>query len=126
VLFNAIELRQAPFVGWLHDLSAPDQLMLVAGFPIRILPVFMTLTGFLLQRLTPTDPKQAPTMYFMNLFMLVLLYNSPSGLVLYWTVLNLLTGLQQWLVMRGEPLVPAAAMAVQGTPVRSAGKRGRK
>lgn len=126
VLFNAIELRQAPFVGWLHDLSAPDQLMLVAGFPIRILPVVMTLSGFLLQRLTPTDPQQAPTMYFMNLFMLVLLYNSPSGLVLYWTVLNLLTGLQQWLVMRGEQPVPAAAMAVQGTPVKPAGKRGRK
>ncbi len=112
VLFNAIELRQAPFVGWLHDLSAPDVLMQVAGFPIRLLPVMMTLSGLMLQRMTPTNPDQAPTMYMMNVFMLVLLYNSPSGLVLYWTVLNLLTALQQWLVIRqdGAPMpVPAAS-----------------
>jgi YidC/Oxa1 family membrane protein insertase len=102
VLFNAIELRQAPFLGWMSDLSAPDLLFAVASFPIRLLPVLMAGSGFLLQRLTPTTPQQAPTAYMMNLMMLVFFYNMPSGLVLYWTVMNLLSALQQWLVLRHE------------------------
>ena len=105
VIFNAIDLRQAPFLGWIHDLSAPDQLFAVAGFPIRLLPLLMAGTGFLSQRLTPTDPRQAPTMYMMNFVMLVIFYPMPSGLVLYWTVMNLLTALQQWLAMRGDDSV---------------------
>jgi YidC/Oxa1 family membrane protein insertase len=119
VLFNAIELRQAPFLGWLHDLSAPDVLFTVANFPIRLLPVLMTLSGLLLQRMTPTNPEQAPTMYLMNVFMLVLLYGSPSGLVLYWTALNLLTALQQWLVMRQDGMaVPVPVASGGSTPKR--------
>ncbi len=102
VLFNAIDLRQAPFYGWIHDLSAPDQLFSVAGFPIRLLPLLMAGTGFLSQAFTPTDPRQAPTMYMMNLVMLGIFYPMPSGLVLYWTVMNLLTALQQWLAMRHD------------------------
>jgi YidC/Oxa1 family membrane protein insertase len=109
VILNAIDLRQAPFVAWIHDLSAPDQLFTVAGFPIRLLPLLMAGTGFLSQRFTPTDPRQAPTMYMMNVVMLVIFYPMPSGLVLYWTVMNLLTALQQWLAMRGDDgvVVPA-------------------
>jgi YidC/Oxa1 family membrane protein insertase len=102
VLFNAIELRQAPFVAWVTDLSAPDALFHVAGFPIRILPVVMALSGLLQQRMTPTDPRQGSQMYFMNVLMLVFFYNLPSGLVLYWTVMNLLTALQQWLALRED------------------------
>lgn len=102
VLFNAIELRQAPFVAWMTDLSAPDLLTTVAGFPIRLLPVVMGATGFLSQMLTPMDPTQKPTMYLMNAFMLVFFYNLPSGLVLYWTIMNVLTAIQQWLTLRGH------------------------
>jgi len=100
VLYNSIELRMAPFVGWISDLSAPDQFLRVGMFSVHLLPVIMALTGLLSQRLTPTDPKQLPTMYMMNIMMLVFFYNLPSGLVLYWTVMNLLTAAQQWLVMR--------------------------
>jgi len=102
VLFNAIELRQAPFVGWIHDLSAPDTLLMLGPLPLRLLPLIMAASGLLSQKLTPTDPRQAPTMYLMNIFMVVFFYGVPSGLVLYWTVMNLLTALQQWLVLR-EP-----------------------
>lgn len=102
VINNVIDLRQAPFALWIHDLSAPDQLFTVMGFPIRVLPLLMAGTGFLSQRFTPTDPKQAPTMYMMNAVMLVIFYNLPSGLVFYWTVMNLLTAIQQWLSLRGD------------------------
>jgi YidC/Oxa1 family membrane protein insertase len=103
VLLNAIELRQAPFVAWVHDLSAPDHLFTVAGFPIRLLPLLMAGSGFLQQKLTPSDPRQAPTMYMMNVVMLFFFYNLPSGLVLYWTVMNLLNAAQQWWVLRNDP-----------------------
>ena len=106
VLLNAIELRQAPFIGWIHDLSAPDALFSVnygSGlFPIRLLPVLMAGSGFLLQKFTPTNPQQAPTQYMMNAFMLVLFYNLPSGLVFYWTVMNLASAFQQWMVLRQD------------------------
>jgi YidC/Oxa1 family membrane protein insertase len=120
VLFNAIELRQAPFVGWMNDLSAPELLFTVANFPIRLLPILMTLSGLLLQRMTPTNPQQAPTAYLMNVMMLVFFYNLPSGLVLYWTVMNLLSAIQQWLVLRHDG-APILAPAV----VHEAGRKGR-
>ncbi len=115
VLFNAIELRQAPFLGWMTDLSAPELLFTVSGFPIRLLPVLMALSGLLLQRMTPTSPQQAPTAYMMNVMMLVFFYNLPSGLVLYWTVMNVLSAIQQWLVLRsdGGP-VPAPVVVREG------------
>jgi YidC/Oxa1 family membrane protein insertase len=116
VLFNAIELRQAPFFGWIHDLAAPDQLLVVAGMPLNVLPLIMTATGFLQQKLTPTPSQQASTMYLMNFFMLFIFYGLPSGLVFYWTVMNLYTALQQWLVMRGDDgvVVPAGTGSARG------------
>jgi YidC/Oxa1 family membrane protein insertase len=110
VFLHAIELRQAPFVGWIKDLSAPDMLFSVMGFPIRILPLIMFGSAILQQRMTPTDPRQVQTMQLMNVFLLVLFYNLPSGLVLYWTVTNLLTAAQQYLVTHGErSMKPKAA-----------------
>ena len=109
VLLNALELRQAPFVSWITDLSAPEALFSVSGFPIRLLPVLMALSGFLLQKMTPMNPQQAPTQYMMNAFMLVLFYNLPSGLVLYWTVMNLLSAAQQWWVLRHDDTVVVVA-----------------
>jgi YidC/Oxa1 family membrane protein insertase len=119
VLFNAIELRQQPFVGWIHDLSAPDKLFDIAGFPIRLLPILMAGSGLLTQKLTPTDPRQATTMYLMNVVMVVFFYGLPSGLVLYWTVMNLLTALQQWLALRGDdtPVVVTPSPPARGAKV---------
>ena len=124
VLFNAIELRQAPFVGWMSDLSAPELLFSVANFPIRLLPILMTLSGLLLQRMTPTNPQQAPTAYMMNVMMLVFFYNLPSGLVLYWTVMNVLSAVQQWLVLRqdGGP-IPAPVIVREGTRTGRSGRQ---
>ncbi len=121
VLFNAIELRRAPFVAWMQDLSAPDLAISVAEFPIRILPILMAGSGLLQQMVTPTDPRQRTTMYMMNVVMLVFFYNLPSGLVLYWTVMNLLTALQQWMVLRqdGGPVVATPAPV----PVKVSGRR---
>jgi len=102
VLSSAIDLRQAPFVAWIQDLSAPDHLFSVAGFSVHLLPIIMAGTGFLQQRLTPTPPQQQSTAYLMNLFMLFVFYGLPSGLVFYWTVMNLYTSLQQWLAIRGD------------------------
>jgi YidC/Oxa1 family membrane protein insertase len=109
VLSSAIDLRQAPFVAWIHDLSAPDHLFSIGSFSVHLLPIIMAGTGFLQQRLTPTPAQQASTMYLMNLFMLFLFYGLPSGLVFYWTVMNLYTSLQQWLAIRGDDgvVVPA-------------------
>jgi YidC/Oxa1 family membrane protein insertase len=122
VLFNAIELRQAPFVAWMQDLSAPDLLFRVGTLPVRLMPVIMALSGFLQQRMTPTAPGQASTFYMMNLMMLVFFYNLPSGLVLYWTVMNLLTALQQWLALRED----GVSLPVAPAPSRVAGRAGRK
>lgn len=125
VLFNAIELRQAPFL-WISDLSAPDLLFAIGPLPIRLLPILMLISGLLQQMVTPTPPEQRPMMYIMNVVMLVFFYNLPSGLVLYWTVMNFLTALQQWLVMRqdGPPapaLTPAPAVAGGGGKRRKGG-----
>jgi YidC/Oxa1 family membrane protein insertase len=118
VLFNAIELRQAPFVGWMHDLSAPDLLFMAGPLPIRLLPILMSASGLLQQYVTPTNPEQKPTMYLMNVVMLVFFYNLPSGLVLYWTVMNLLTALQQWIVMRQDGGVVVPVPVVAAAPTR--------
>jgi len=120
VLLNAIELRQAPFIAWITDLSAPDMLFAVAGFPIRLLPLLMAGSGFLLQKFTPTNPQQAPTAYMMNLFMLFIFYNLPSGLVFYWTVMNLASAVQQWMVLRSDD---AGSMAVVVEEPRRGKKR---
>ena len=123
VLFNAIELRQAPFAGWIGDLSAPDLLVSLGPFPVRLLPILMAASGLLSQKLTPTDPRQVTTMYLMNVVMVVFFYNLPSGLVLYWTVMNLLTALQQWLVLRedGHDARPVGSGAV--TVARKAARK---
>lgn len=125
VLFNAISLRQAPFAGWIHDLSAPDLLFQAGPVPIRLLPILMGLSGLVSQMLTPTDPKQAPTMYLMNVVMLVFFYNLPSGLVFYWTVMNVFTAVQQWMVMRGDGGV-LVGTSPEAVPVAVEGRRKRR
>lgn len=95
VLLESVELRQAPFIFWIHDLSAQD--------PYYILPVIMGISMYFQQKLTPTptaDEMQAKMMAFMPLFMTVLFLTFPSGLVLYWLVNNLLTIAQQWYILK--------------------------
>ena len=91
ILNNTVELRQAPFILWIHDLSLKD--------PYYILPVLMGLTMILQYRLNPAspDPVQQKVMMVVPVIMTFFFLNFPSGLVLYWLVNNMLTILQQYL-----------------------------
>lgn len=93
VLIESVELRQAPFILWIHDLSQHD--------PYYILPVLMGISMFLQQRLNPPppDPLQAKIMMLMPVIFTVLFANFPAGLMLYWFVNNTLSFLQQWHIM---------------------------
>lgn len=96
MLSGSIELRHAPFVLWVHDLSAQD--------PYYILPILMGITMFFIQKMSPTsitDPMQQKIMTFMPVIFTVFFLWFPSGLVLYYIVSNLVTILQQQLIYRG-------------------------
>ena len=91
VLLSAVELRHAPWIGWIHDLSAPD--------PYFILPVVYAITAYLQVKLSPTpisDPVQARVMQIMPVAFSVMFIFFPSGLVLYWLVNNCIQIFQQW------------------------------
>lgn len=94
MLLESVELRQAPFILWIHDLSTKD--------PYYVLPILMGITMFVQQRLNPPppDPTQAKVMQFLPIFFTALFLNFPAGLVLYWVVNNTLSILQQWFIMR--------------------------
>jgi YidC/Oxa1 family membrane protein insertase len=102
-LRSTIQLRQAPFFGWIDDLSVPESLFEIPGIgvPFRVLPLIMGLSMVVQQRITPMqmDPAQARMMMtVMPVMMTVLFYQFPSGLVLYWMVSNLLAiGHQLWI-----------------------------
>jgi len=105
VLLGGIELRHAPFMLWITDLSAADTLISDAmnlGFTLGPLPLIMGFTMFLQQKMSPTnmDPTQAKIMLFMPVFFTFIFLNFPSGLVIYWLVNNLLTIAQQYLINR--------------------------
>ncbi|HYQ96570.1 MAG TPA: membrane protein insertase YidC, partial [Candidatus Eisenbacteria bacterium] len=108
VLLYSIELRASGFVGYIRDLSAPDVLMTIGGFPIHLMPIIMTASTYVLQTQTPVAPAQKGMMYVMPLFMLFFMYPFPSGVILYWTVNNLLSALQQYLVNLAEDRKRAA------------------
>jgi YidC/Oxa1 family membrane protein insertase len=94
VLLESVELRHAPFFGWLTDLSVRD--------PYFILPLLMGATMFLQTKLSPTpaDPMQARVMQIMPIMMSVIFLWFPAGLVLYWLTNGLLGILQQWYITR--------------------------
>ncbi len=94
VLLAAIELRHAPFMLWIQDLSALD--------PYFVLPVLMTVTMVLQTRMNPKppDPVQAKVMQFMPFVFSIFFFFFPAGLVLYWLVNNILSILQQWQIQR--------------------------
>jgi YidC/Oxa1 family membrane protein insertase len=92
VLLSSVEMRHAPWVGWITDLSSKD--------PFYVLPVLLTVSSLVQVWLQPAppDPMQAKLMWIMPLMFSVLFFFFPAGLVLYWLVNNLLTIAQQWLI----------------------------
>jgi YidC/Oxa1 family membrane protein insertase len=115
VLFVTIEMRHAPFFGWIHDLAAPDPTSLFNLFGlipwevphfllIGVWPILMGVSMFVQMRLNPAppDPTQAMIFNWMPLFFTFLLASFPAGLVIYWTWNNLLSILQQWVIMKRQ------------------------
>ena len=113
MLYISLEMRHQPFFGWIKDLSAQDPTSIFNLFGlipwdppgfliIGIWPILMGLTMYLQQKLNPapTDPIQAKIFMFFPLFLTIILAPFPSGLVVYWTVNNILTIAQQWVIMR--------------------------
>jgi YidC/Oxa1 family membrane protein insertase len=113
VLFVSIEMRHAPFFGWIQDLSAPDPTSLFNLFGllpfdppgflmIGIWPLLMGITMFLQTKLNPqpADPIQAKVMLFLPLMFIFLFATFAAGLVIYWTWNNVLSIAQQWVIMR--------------------------
>ncbi len=110
MLYEAIELRHAPFFLWINDLSAPDRLFrfgfsipfMEPPYGIPVLTLVMGATMFLQQKMTPIagDPMQAKLMMFMPIIFTVIFINFSSGLVLYWLVNNVLSIGQQYYVQK--------------------------
>ena len=117
MLYAAIELRGAPFMGWITDLSRHD--------PWYVTPVLMGLTMLWQQRITPTtaDPVQQKIFMLMPVFFLVFFLWAPAGLVLYWFVSNLLAIGQQYTTNRliGAPAVPVRAAPARQTKAANVG-----
>lgn len=113
VLYVTIEMRQAPFFGWIHDLSAPDPTNIFTLFGLihwdppslmhlGIWPIIMCITMVIQQHQSPppADPTQAKMMKFLPLFFLFLFSSFAAGLVIYWSWSNTLTILQQWYIKK--------------------------
>lgn len=94
VLLGAVELRNAPWIGWITDLSSPD--------PFYVLPVIMGASMFVQTKMNPAppDPVQAKVMLILPLVFSVMFFFFPAGLVLYWTMQNILGICQQWYINR--------------------------
>ena len=113
MLFISLEMRHQPFFGWIKDLSAQDPTSLFNIFGlipwdppsflvIGIWPILMGLSMWVQQKLNPapTDPIQAKIFAFFPIFLTIILASFPSGLVVYWTINNILTIAQQWVIMK--------------------------
>jgi len=110
MLYGAIELRHAPFLWWINDLSAPDRLfsfdfsipLMTPPYGIPVLTIIMGATMFLQQKLSPPpgDPSQAKFMMMMPLIFTFIFINFPAGLVLYWLVNNVLSISQQYYITK--------------------------
>lgn len=124
VLYVSLEMRHAPFFGWIRDLSAPDPTTMFNLFGlipftpphflpmIGVWPVIYCITMMLQQRMQPmqVDPVQARMFQFMPLLFTFMMANFPAGLVIYWSWSTTLTMAQQWLITRrSKSAVPAAA-----------------
>lgn len=119
VLYVTIEMRHAPFYGWINDLSAPDPTTLFNLFGlipwdppsflhIGVLPLLMGITMWLQQKMNPSnpDPVQQKVFMLLPLIFTYMMASFPAGLVIYWTWSNLLSILQQWVIMRRMGVKP--------------------
>jgi YidC/Oxa1 family membrane protein insertase len=113
VLLGSVELRHAPFFGWIQDLSAID--------PFYILPILMGATMIIQTKLNPkpTDPMQAKIMTWMPVVFSVFFFFFPAGLVLYWLVNNVLSIAQQWYVNK---MIHAETVAKKQGHVKKSGE----
>ena len=134
VLFVTIEMRHAPFFGWIQDLSAPDPYGLLIGFGlfqwdvpqslqivnIGIWPIIMGLTMFLQQKLNPqpADPMQQKIFMLLPIVFTFLLGSFPAGLVIYWAWNNTLSIAQQWVIMR-KMGVSASGQSINEEPPKA-------
>jgi YidC/Oxa1 family membrane protein insertase len=103
VLLSSVEMRNAPWIGWIQDLAAPDTLFgTIPGlnFPVGLLPILMTASSLFQVWLNPAppDPMQAKMMWIMPLVFGVMFFYFPAGLVLYWLTNNILSIAQQWYI----------------------------
>ncbi len=122
MLYTAAELRNSSFL-WVHDLSQPDTVGHLAGFPINVLPLMMMGTQFWQMRLTPRtgDPAQQKTLMFMPLLFGFFCYSFAAALALYYTVQGLLTILQLYLTRNQNPPVAPPGEPAKLVPVKGGG-----
>ncbi len=132
MLQKSVELRHAGFFLWINDLSQPDTLTEVAGFPVNILPVLMVISWVVQSLLQPKspDPEQARTqrmMVFMPVFFGFLLYNMASGLTLYWLTSTFIGILEQkWIKHQLAKMEEEGAFAAEEAEVEHAHDKPRK
>ena len=121
VLDLAIELRHAPWIWWVKDLSAPDRLNIM-GVPIPVLVILMTIASYFSMKMTPqptADPAQQRMMMLMPLFMGFMFYRFASGMVLYWLTSSVVQILQQIFINRRMP--PPTPLPVTRKPAEAKG-----
>ena len=137
VLFVTIEMRHAPFFGWIQDLSAPDPTSVINLFgllpyhvpnlgmfhiiSIGAWPIIMGITMFLQQKLNPAppDPMQARIFMLLPIIFTFMLAHFPSGLVIYWSWNNTLSITQQWIIMKRHGVSRKSG----GVPTKTPGKK---
>ncbi len=108
-LIGSIDLWNAPFIFWIKDLSMPDTVAVISGYNLNILPILMTVSTFLQQRLTTVDTgqQQKMMMMMMPIIFIFIFWSMPSGLVLYWTLQNLFQVLHQLYVNKKKEAAAA-------------------
>jgi YidC/Oxa1 family membrane protein insertase len=139
VLFVTIEMRHAPFYGWIHDLSAPDPLSVFTLFglipvdlpsilDVGLWPVIMGATWYLQQKINPqpADPVQAKIFLFLPIVFTFLLARFPAGLVIYWAWNNVLSVAQQWVIMRRAAAEMSGASGAAAPSASSKAAKGSK
>lgn len=114
-LRNAFELRGAPWMMWVKDLSAPDTLFHIGSIPVNILPLIMGVGMFLQQKMmtVSTDPTQKQMMYLMPVIFTFMFWGFPSGLVIYWLTNSIVTIIEQYFIMRKQEAGQQTAVVIR-------------
>jgi len=132
VLGNNIEFRQAEFFWWISDLSSPDTVLIMPfsipfyGDRLNILPLLWAASMFVQQKLMITDPKQKFMIYIMPVVLLVMFNRLASGLVLYWLMFNVLSGIHQYIMTKKQNEADAIANGEVIAPRRNKTTKARK